>query len=786
VLDPAVLAVALAAGFIVALAGVALRPALVVSFPRSVLVILAGLSLLAAWPLVELDPLGLRLEIDPSTEPLLPRRDPARAAYRDAIRNFGDDEVYVIAMVTDDVFRADRLGTLRSITDQIARLPEVRRVQSLTDVVAFRWVPEEDWLEIGNLIDEIPQDGPTLASLRRETLGHPLYRRSLVSDDGSTAAINVTFHKMTDLEFIESGLDDRIAAILAKERTAELTFHVAGRPHVKARVYRWMLRDLRVLVPSSLGVLAVGLWLVFGTRRGVVLPLAVVLTATLWTFGAIAALERPLSVLTTLLAPMLIAIGSVYVIHALSRYEEEAGRAPTPRAAALASLQHLRLPVLVAGSTTMVGFAALLITDVPAVFELGALSVLGVASITLLTLSGMHAALALAPLRAPGTGLAGPAERIAAILEAGLGRLGSATNRYARVWLVGFGCAALVALLLIPRIEIDTDYLSYFDADAPVRLDFEAVNARLSGAVPIYVTLGPDAPGRFREPEVLRSMERLQRASEQIPLVSRTHSLVDTIRVMNRALSADDPAAERIPDTRPAVAELLFLAPKGDLDRYTNANHSRANVLVRSGAVGTSSVRALTDALADAVAAAGLPPDVEVELTGNALLLARSADGIALGQPRSVGLAAVTILVLITCSMGSLRLGLVAMIPNAAPVLMFYGLLGAGLAPLSLPTSLIGCVALGIAVDDTVHYLVRYRAERRAGHAPDVANRICVRRIGRPIAITSAMLMAGFLVVGLSSFATLRQFGLLSAATMGLCLMSDLVLLPALLRRTAV
>jgi uncharacterized protein len=110
-------------------------------------------------------------------------------------------------------------------------------------------------------------------------------------------------------------------------------------------------------------------------------------------------------------------------------------------------------------------------------------------------------------------------------------------------------------------------------------------------------------------------------------------------------------------------------------------------------------------------------------------------------------------------------------------------MLGLGAAPLSLPTSLIGSVALGIAIDDTVHYLVRYARARRDGLSPAQATLVCGRRVGRPIAITSVMLIAGFLVVSLSGFATLQQFGLLSAATMGVCLLTDLLLLPALLVR---
>ncbi len=124
------------------------------------------------------------------------------------------------------------------------------------------------------------------------------------------------------------------------------------------------------------------------------------------------------------------------------------------------------------------------------------------------------------------------------------------------------------------------------------------------------------------------------------------------------------------------------------------------------------------------------------------------------------------------------------MVPNVVPVLYFFGLLGAGVAPLSLPTSLIGSVALGIAIDDTVHYLVRYRDERLRGREPARAIEVTSLQVGRPILVAALMLILGFLVVALSGFATLQQFGLLSAATMAACLATDLVLLPALLVKT--
>jgi hypothetical protein len=165
-------------------------------------------------------------------------------------------------------------------------------------------------------------------------------------------------------------------------------------------------------------------------------------------------------------------------------------------------------------------------------------------------------------------------------------------------------------------------------------------------------------------------------------------------------------------------------------------------------------------------------------------LLARSADGIAESQPQTVGLAAGVIFLLVWGSLRSLRLGVVAMIPNLVPVIIYYGMLGAGLAPLSLPTSLIGSVALGITIDDTVHTLARYRDERRAGLSPEAAVQRTARHVGRAVLITAAMLVLGFAVMGLSDFAKLQEFGWLSAATLSVCLLTDLLLLGALLVRT--
>jgi predicted RND superfamily exporter protein len=780
-LEPALFAAVATVLFGAALLASAARPAWVLRFPRSVLLAVLAVSLGAASLLIRLDPLGLTIPLDPSTEPLLPANDPGQQLYRSAIRDFGDDEVYVAALECEEVFTRECLSAIEEVSGPLARLPRVRELISLMDVTSFRYVREEDWIEVRPFIEELPEREAELAELRRRALADPVYRRSIVSEDARAAAINVSFRSMTDAELIDSKLDAAIGAAL-RQALGGRPFYVSGRPHFKTHVYEGMVRDLRQLVPVGLLGMAAVLWLLLGSWRGVALPLGTALIAILWTFAAMALLGRALTLLTVLLAPTLLAIGSVYAVHVLARFEEEAESGADAPAAVLRCQQHMVAPVTIAGATTVIGFAALLITDVPAVFELGAFAMLGVASVTLLTLSAVPAALVLLPPhKAPPSRISSAAS---AAIDRSLVALAGRVSERTGPLLLAIGALAAVALMAIPSIEIDTDYLSYFDENDRVRRDFDAVNRLLAGAVPIYVVIEGSGPGSFREPERLRAMQKLSERLQEVEGVTRVASLLDTLRSLNRAFHGDDPAHERIPDTRPAVAELLFMIPKTELQRHLTVNHGRANLVLRTGEVGSAATLRLIAGLEAAISDTPLPEGMQASVTGNAILLARSADGIARGQPLSILSAAAAIFVLIALGLRSPRLGAVAMLPNLLPVLCFFGLLGLGAAPLSLPTSLIGCIALGIAIDDTAHYLVRYRSERRLGAEPELAALRATRFIGRPIVITSLMVMVGFLVVALSDFATLREFGVLTAVTMGLCLLADLVLLPAFLIRT--
>jgi predicted RND superfamily exporter protein len=775
-------ALVLSVGLLVA----SLRPHWIIEWRAVVFAGVALISLGAIFSLIRLDPLGLTIDVDPASEPLINPRDPGIPIYQQAVRDFGNDDVYVVVMETEGTFERDNLETLHRLTHKLRGLRGVAGVQSLARVLSVDYDAERDIVSVNNFMNRVPESDEALEALRRRALQDPLYRKTLISGDGRAAAINISFRPMTDAEFVELDLDGQIIALLEAESREGRNFYIAGRPHVRAQAYHLMVGDLVRLIPVAVLVAALTMWLMTGSIQGVLIPLSSCVLATLWVFGAMAAVGIDINLITLVLGSMMICIGSVYGVHVYSRFEIHAANAAPGESPALECLRYARTPVLMAGLTTCIGFAALLLADIPATNELGCFSILGVVSVTLLSLTFVPGAMSLVKVKDPGVPVSNGtvlSRKFGIFLDRALTSIEHLAVDRSSLVIGVWSVATMAALAAIPQITIDTDVITFFKDDSRVRTDFTAINKLITGAVPIYVMVTGPEEGTFREPENLRIIAALQTQLEALPGVSQVLSSVDFVRLANRAMNSGDPTQHRIPDSRAAVAEATFLLPKSQLRRFSTSNHARVNLIVRTGRAGSAAVRALEADIHQTLADAQLPAQFKTEVSGNAVLLNRSADGIAGNQATQVTFAAIAIFTLICAVFRSLRVGLIAMAPNIAPVLIFFGILGTGIAPLSLPTSLIGSIALGIAIDDTMHFLVAYQAQRALGKNAEQAARHCVRNVGRPIILTSIMLVVGFSMILISGFATLQEFGVLTAMTMAICLGTDLVFLPALLVR---
>jgi predicted RND superfamily exporter protein len=743
------------------------------------LTLLAALALLVAavHSIVDLRTGERRLDVDPSANRLLPEGDPARAHYDYVRRLFGSDETVVVALATDDVFTAENLERIRAIGSRIEQIEGVHHVVSLANAVNVRGVA--DGLEVGPFFDEVPRAPAALAALRDEVLAHPLYGGNLVSRDGRTAALLVYLMELPEREFTRREIDHQIEAIAQAEK-GDAQAWLTGAPVVKAATTRRLVSDLRRTIPLTVLVAALVLLLSFRSLSGLVIPLVTVAVAVVWTLGVVARVSGALNVVTVLLPALLGTVGLSYVVYVVAEWREHSAHlAPdADRRAALAGvLRRIFLPVLVGGATTIAGFASLGLSPIPAIREFGIYSVVGVVATMLASLTVAPALLSFTRVRRPAPAATatpaspGPLARALEWISAF-----DVRNRRA-IFGVALGIVVLSALGST-SLRVGTEYMSGFKPTSPVRQGFDAVNAKLEGANPFSVIVQADYSEAFKDPANLREVEKLQDWLEAQPEIGGTTSLVDYLKLINRGFHENDPAYLAVPGSREETGQLFFFGGSEELERFVDSRFQIANVLVRARVIDSAEMASLIARIEARLRE--LPARLTATPTGNPVLLNRALDDIMRGQAWSMVTALLLIYVMLSLMFLSPRIGLVALIPNVMPVAVYFGALGFTGITLNPSTTLVGPMALGIAVDDTIHFIDRFTREARRLADERAGAAAALLSVARPATATALSLCLGFLVLATAESQTAIQVGAMAALALGFAWLTDVFLTPAL------
>jgi predicted RND superfamily exporter protein len=716
----------------------------------------------------------VRLSIDPSHDSLLPSDDPGRAYYDRVRELFGNDETLLLtAHSATGIFQPAFLEALREVTERLESEASVNSVLSLANASNIR--STAGGLDTTGFFDHSPIDDETAEQMAAALRGNPIYRGSIVSDDEQAAAIMVYLEAIPEREIIRLGIDTRIREIAVTGFAGIAEVSLTGNAHAKAETSRVLIRDLVLIVPLALLVATLIAFFSFRTLRGTLVPSATIVIALIWTLALAAIVGAKINVVTISVPALILVIGLAYAMHVVSSYYEAIGTASGSLEAVREALEHVALPTLLTGLTTGAAFASLMLSPVEAVRHFGLHCSIGVACTMLAALTFTPALLAtLPPVPSPTRSADGYGQR----LRNGLRALGAFDARNRRAILTGGALVAIVSLLLVPRIQVDTDLVHNFRSDSPLGRSTQMAREHLGVVDQVYVVVESAEPEAFLRPENLEQIEALQSWLDEQPGVGGTTSLADYVKLVHRGMNEDAPNFLRIPGDRQTVSQLLLVGHTSELDRLVESQYEVTSILLR---ISTSSSEQIRD-LADRIDAklSELPWPLEGRVTGNPILIARTADEIVWGQALSLGTSFAIIYLILCLVFTSLRIGIFAMIPNVLPVLVYFGLLGVTGISLNLVTGSVACLVLGIAVDDTIHYLARFNKIARARADEVSAAAEALAEVGPPVTYTSIALCIGFAILGTAELRGLAEFGVLSAITLGVAWLADVVFTPAL------
>ncbi len=742
--------------------GPARRPWLIGAF-------VLGLSVVAAHTLFDFPSGRLRLPIDASIEGLLPAGDPALEVFEATKETFGDDDVLLIAWFSDALFSPSVLTALKTFHGELVAMDFVEAVDSL--VSAERLTTDDEQTHVESFLAEIPEDGKAAQDLADALLSDPLYRGQIVSNDGTGTLFVVRFAPGGSDE-----LEARVAAVAASAAEAAppgTQSFASGPVFARIETNRLLFRDLRLVLP--LAVLGTLLVATLGMRslHGVLLPLLANGVSLLVTLAIYAASGFSLNFVTVVMPPVVFVVGFAYAVHVVSDFDRQVANGLVGREAIEAGLTGAILPLTLTAFTTAIGFASLAASAIESIRLFGLFSALG-------TLLAWVASWVVVPIGLRAIGASSGKRVGTGRLLALAPKLAHFDVRHRGAIVIAGGLIALVSLLASTRIEVSTDFLGNFPEDSAVRRDFERLSGSFSGAVPIQVLLRADRAGALLEPGVLRQIAELDRWLTEQPEIGGVASFADAVALLYRGFAPGIPE-EEVPGSAGLTEQLLLLGGGDEIARFVDARHRETLLHVRSRAVASGDLAALISRIEHRLAELG--GGIEAHVTGSSVLVARTIDDITRGQMRSLLGALLVIYGVLATLFGSFRIGALALVPNALPILVYFGLLGLSGITLNATTGLVASIVLGIAVDDSIHFLSRFNTEARRVADERIGVERALSTVIRPVTFTTAAMCLGFLALLASELRNPMDFGVLAAATLAFAWLLDLTFTPALASR---
>jgi hydrophobe/amphiphile efflux-3 (HAE3) family protein len=751
------------------------------------------------------------LTMDMSTEGFLHPNDPELVTYNQFRDQFGRDEAIIVALKAEDIFDLDFLTMLRQLHMELTdEVPYIDDITSLINARSTRGDGND--LIVEDLMENWPQTSKDIDIIRQRALSNPMYRNLLLSEDGSFTTIVIRTHAFSEQgqsndlmagfeEEIEqetpeasyppeylsdaenSAVVEAVERIISRYRSDTVAIHLAGSPVVIHFLKRSLIKDMRTFMALAILAVAIVLYIMFRRLSGVLLPLLIVILSLLSTLGFMAIFNVPIKLPTQILPSFILAVGVGTSVHILAIFYHRMRKGDTKAKAIVYSMGHSGLAIVMTNVTTAGGLLSFVQADVAPVADLGIFAAIGVMLAFVYTVVLLPALLAVIPLSTKADNKSNASHHA---MDHFLARISALAIGRPKTILVVSAVVVLLSIAGSMTIRFSHDPVAWYPEDNIVRKDTETIDQELRGSLTMEAVLTLDRENGWYDPELLQRLDQmgigLEAQQHEGLFIGKAFSLTTIVKEINQALNENHPEAYAIPTDRDLIAqELLLFENSGsdDLEDFTDSQFSKVRLTIKFPYVDAVYYKPVAKEIEHAFKSAF--PDADFQLTGMIALLARTINNTITSMMKSYFTALVVITVLMVLLIGRLRIGLLSMIPNLAPILFTLGIIGWWNLPMDLFTMMVASIAIGLAVDDTIHFMHNFRRYYEESGDPKQAVAETLHTTGRAMLVTSVVLSLGFFILTLATMQNILRFGLLTGITILAALISDYFLAPALM-----
>ncbi|MBW2545407.1 MAG: MMPL family transporter, partial [Deltaproteobacteria bacterium] len=682
-----------------------------------------------------------KLTIDISMEGFLHKTDPTLIEYNNFRDQFGRDEVIIVAIRSPEIFEGGFLEKLKRLHQDLEEnVPYVEDITSLINARNTRG--EKDELIVEDLLENWPETPEEIASIRERTLDNPLYENLLISEDGTMTTIVIKtqvhspaggendvlegFEDSGDLGLTDSGtpsakkyLTDEensevvlaVDTIAKKYESSDFEIYIAGLPSVTHFIKQSMIKDVRRFLLLGLVTVALLLFVMFRRVTGVLLPLVIVVISLVSTIGLMAAFKTPIKLPTQILPSFILAMSVGYSVHILSIFYQNFLKSRSREEAIVYSIGHSGLAVVMTAATTAGGLFSFSTSEVAPIADVGIFAGTGVLLAMVYTIILLPALIAVIPIRTRTTKKDKSGD---GAIERLLEKVGLIATGHPYKILVISAVIMVLSIVGAMKIHFSHDVLKWLPKENSSRIATETIDNDLRGSVNMAIIIDTGVENGLYDPDILNRMEKTAGYLETLEagkvFAGKAWSLTTILKETNRALHENRQQFYTIPQNKNLIAqELLLFENSGsdDMEDFTDSQFSKACLMVKLPFLDIVAYTEFFEKVHDHLRE--MYPDVKITVTGMSALLFRTVTNAIASMGKSYIYALIIITILMIVLIGRVRIGLLSMIPNLAPIIATLGVMGWFAIPMNLFTMLVGNIAIGLAVDDTIHFMHNFR-----------------------------------------------------------------------------